>query len=49
MYGIKTKAKLTCGISLLVKTRDLYPHATFDGLLYRGITIQSIYDFAMTG
>ena len=48
MDGIKTKATLTCGITLLVKTMDLSPPATFDGLLSRGITIQSISDFSMT-
>ena len=49
MFGIKTKAKLTCEITFLVKTRDLSPPATFDGLLSRGITIQSINDFSITG
>ena len=49
MFGIKTKDKLTCEIILLVKTRDLSPPATFDGLLSRGITIQFINDFSMTG
>ena len=46
---IKIKAKLTCGITLLVKTMDLSPPTTFDGLLSRGITIHSINDFSMTG
>ena len=49
IYGNKTKAKLTCEITLLVKTRDLSPPATFDGLLSKEITIQSINDFSMTG
>ena len=48
IYGIKTKTKLTCEITLLVKTRDLSPPATFDGLLSKGITSQSINDFSMT-
>ena len=46
---IKNKANLTCRITLLVKTRDLSPPATFDGLLPIGITTQSINDFLMTG
>ena len=35
--------------SLFVKTRVLAPRATFDGLLPRGITIQSINESLMTG
>ena len=46
---IKTKAKLTCRITLRVKTRDLSPPATFDGSLPIGITTQPINDFSMTG
>ena len=46
---IKNKPKLTCRITLLVKTRDLSPPATFDGLLPIGITTKSINDFLMTG
>ena len=43
------EAKLTWGITLLVKTRDLSPPATFDGLLSIGVNIQSINDSSMTG
>ena len=46
---IKNKAKLTCRITLHVKTRDLSPPATFDELLPIGITTQSINDFSMRG
>ena len=46
---IKTKAKLTCRITLRVKTKDLSPLATFDGSLPIGITTQSINDFSMAG
>ena len=49
MYVIKNKAKLTSGITLRVKTRDLSPPTTFDGLLPIGITTQSINDFLMIG
>ena len=48
MCMIKTKAKLTCRITLRVKTRDLSPPMTFDGSLPVGIT-KSINDFSMTG
>ena len=46
---IKNKPKLTCRITLLVKTRDLSPLATLDVLLPIGITTLSINDFLMTG
>ena len=49
MCVIKNKAKLTCRFNLRVKSRDLSPPATFDGLLPIGITTQSINDFLMMG
>ena len=38
-----------CNYFIFVKIKVLPPSATFDGLLPRGIIIQSIDEFSMTG
>ena len=44
-----TLSLINFGSYCVLKTRDLPSPVSFDGLVSRGITIQSIYDFSMTG